>query len=415
MRFIAILIFLFLSTQGFSQNLEPEIALQWVKPLGTISSTIDDSQMVLLVITDDDPFQSKATPQSQPKSDTKQIGGEVVIEEPPMWCGHLIAKAIGKALKVRPDLSDKLSLQALSAGLPPELTGGSSSNQPRRAIVFLCDTRYRLLAFCVGVPDMDQLLTMIEDAQDVNQTLSLDPELTHHGLVHALIDRNQPRLDRLWRNTLHEVTLAFDAKPGQPIRVMDLDPTAERILELDATLKPSYEIDVRLRFGLNDANDRRRLVVLEQHPQARLSWCDVLTPFIASFNLIDHWRGLVQSVWGFPPITADADTSNLQTWITEQLLSTSVVLVIGPTRQATSLRWPPATNDRRGKAWQKFMSKWSHIPTGWLIINNLLACFNCAQSMSWHLRPFATSCWIGMHQPTRRSGKMIRPEDSPAC
>ncbi|MDA9859296.1 hypothetical protein N9D23_14350 [Rubripirellula sp.] len=353
MRFIAILISLLASTQAFSQKLEPATVLKWAEPFGAISSAVDDSQMVLLVVTDDDPFQSKAAPRSQPKSDTKQVEVERVIEEPPVWCGRLIAKAFGKALKVRPDLSDKLSLQALSAGLPPELTGGVSSTQPSRAIVFLCDTRYRLLAFCVGVPDVDQLMTMIEDAQDVNQSLSLDPELTHHDLVHALVDRNQPRLDRLWRNTLHEVTLAFDAKPGQPIRVMDLDPTVERVLELDAMLKSAYEIDVRLRFGLNDANDRRRLVILEQHPQARLSWCEVLTPFIASFNLIDHWRGLVESVWGFPPITADADINDLQTWVTEQLPSNPVVLVIRPTHQAASLPWPPATNDRRGKAWQK--------------------------------------------------------------
>ena len=58
-------------------------------------------------------------------------------------------------------------------------------------------------------------------------------------------------------------------------------------------------------------------------------------------------------MWGFPPITADADISDLQTWITEQLPSTPVVLVIRPTHQAASLPWPPATNDRRGKAWQK--------------------------------------------------------------
>ncbi|MDG2224553.1 MAG: hypothetical protein P8L85_24440 [Rubripirellula sp.] len=362
MRFIAISISLLAAAQAFSQKLEPATALRWSKPFEAISPTVNESHLVLLVITNDDPFQAEEHTPSPPKSGTEKSGteksdikkseGELVIEEPPVWCGRLLAKAIGKALKVRPDLNDNLSLQALSAGLPPELTAGVPSNQPARAIVFLCDTQYRLLALSVGVPDVDQLLQMIEDAQDVNQSLLLDPELTHRDLVHALADRNQPRLARLWRNTLHEITLAFDAKLDKPIRVKDLDPTVERVLELDAALKPAYELDVRLRFGLNDATDHRRLVILEQHPQARLAWCEALTPFVASFNMLDHWRGLVETVWGFPPITAETD-SELQTWVTEQLPSNPVILLISPTQQAALLPWPPATGGKRNQAWKK--------------------------------------------------------------
>lgn len=127
---------------------------------------------------------------------------------------------------------------------------------------------------------------------------------------------------------------------------------------LAETFESPYLADVRLRFGLTEAADKTRLVILEQHPQTRMPWCQATLPFIAGGDVSSTWRALVESIWGHPPITVDADASELFAWVDSQLPANAVVLSLTPSGLPGRNPWPPVTEGpRRGMDWREVHSR----------------------------------------------------------
>lgn len=326
------------------KSADPPSDMTWETAFQAISPSTADSQLVLLLVTNDHPFAIDSQVTDDQQADTRS-------RIP--WCSLELRKALSRSLAQRPDLEERLQLQTIAAGIPMELTGGVSRNQPARAVVLLCDGYYRLLAFNVGVPDADSLLTLIEDAEDVQRSMNLDTELTQIALAKTLVERNRPRLSRMWRNVLSDVAVTFQGDADETVRAADIHPVAGSVFRVAETFQTAYEVDARLRFGLSDASDRRRLAILEQHPEVRKPWCQSILPFIVGIQLTEHWRELIESVWGFPPITADVDISEIQRWTATTLTSTHCILSVTPPQRLARLPWPPDAEDKRGKAWHE--------------------------------------------------------------
>jgi hypothetical protein len=344
----------------------------WNEAFEPISPSAAGAQLVLLVITNDDPYAAERAAGS--RSDRETNGdADPQDEEPParshensVWCGPVVAKAVARILTGRPDLEERLRPQALAAGLPRELSGGQPPRIPSQAIVLLCDGYYRLLAFCVGVPDSDQLLTLIEDGEEVQRSMTLQSEWQHRHLVRLLADRNRPGLSRMWRNVLDDLLKSLDGEAEETEATRETQLVPGTIHRLAESLRSAYSVDVRLRFGLNDPVAGQRLLILEQHPDVREPWCEVMTPFLAAINITDHWRELAESVWGIPPIIriddADHEFETLNQWITEQLPSSPVLLMVEPPHRMRSLPWPPNSAEKEGRAWQQLHEQATQLP-----------------------------------------------------
>ncbi|MGI9473794.1 MAG: hypothetical protein ACR2NZ_19790 [Rubripirellula sp.] len=339
---------------------EPQ-ALNWQEPFATISASKSDDALVLLLITNEDPFRAEASlkPKAlpQPAVGAKQAAqGKVQLEPPNVWCVDALSQSIQRAFEFRPDLKDRLQLQSISSGIPSVLSGGTSRNLPERAILILCDGKYRLLGLSVGVPDLDELLTLIEDSENVRTLRHLsqdDPK----KVVDEIAQQNMKRLSRLWRSTFEEVLLEMDGDWGDAATddVIERRVFDGRIQRLFEALEPTYLSDVELRFGLTDITDRNRLIVLEQHTEARHPWCQSIAPFLVGADMSIRWRELVESLWGHAATTAQDDITELLAWYDTNLKSGSIILSLKPPIHRRHLPWPPLTDRtaRRGMTWQE--------------------------------------------------------------
>lgn len=169
---------------------EPAVdeTLSWQPPFTAVSAS-EPFSLVVMLITNDDAFAAIKPPAKE--------GGQPQVTQ---WCRPNLQHAYRKALAARPDLKDRCFLQYLPAGTPQQLTGGHDRNQPERAIVAICNGNYQLLSLVVGVPDSDELLTMIEDAQQVQAFIELyEGEIGK--ITGGIADRSMKRMTRLWRNT----------------------------------------------------------------------------------------------------------------------------------------------------------------------------------------------------------------------
>lgn len=326
----------------------------WEAPFSAISSSESESPLVILVITNDDPLSHRRTV----STDRRQPA----VDKPAIWCGQIIQQDLRSMLRKRPDLRSRIKLQALAAGLPIELTNGVPRHQPSRSVVLVCDGRYRLLGMTVGVPDTGQLRALIEDAEEVHRLITLDQERSRQQLVAMLADRNQERLTRMWQNVLSEMRQGFAADDATDLSATSIVSSRDEVFQLTDALQSAYEVDSRLRFGLKDQLDRQRLTVLEQHPETREHWCNTLTPFIAGINAEDHWRELVESIWGLPPITANLDITELKKWTQDQTSSDLVIFTIQSPRQLEGT-WPPSREAKAGKSWNELHEKLSLYPS----------------------------------------------------
>ncbi len=348
---LALLLLAGFASSARSDEPQAEEVIPWQTPFQAISASDADDALVLVLITNEDPF---ATADSAPAATRNKI--KLANPIPPVWCADVLGHAYLKTIRQRADLRGRLTIQSIAAGLPKELTGGEARNLPARAVLALCDGSYRLLAVTVGVPDADELLTLIEDGEDVAAMRQLHAE-DRTKTVHLIAQRSSERLSRLWRGVLEEVVVAMhgdeDDDPGQDTESEQA--FIDRMRLLGETFTPTYMADVRLRFGLTDAADRTRLVVLEQHPETRRPWCAAMIPFIAGsdFNVI--WRELVESIWGHAPITADGEATELIEWFDTQIKTDAIVLSLKPPLHLRHLPWPPVTDKaaRRGAGWQQ--------------------------------------------------------------
>jgi hypothetical protein len=208
----------------------------------------------------------------------------------------------------------------------------------------------------VGVPDVDELLTLIEDAEDVSAMLQLNSD-TPRKIVHSIAQRSGQRIGRLWQGVLEEMVVAMQGDAGGDERdaAENEHSLHGRMRLLSETFDPTYVGDVRLRFGLTGSTDQTRLILLEQHPETRRPWCQAMIPLLAGTDFMATWRDLVESIWGHQPITAEAEAKELLNWFDLQTKTDAVVLSLRPPLHLQYLPWPPIVDKgaKRGIGWQQ--------------------------------------------------------------
>lgn len=347
------------SAEPAAEETSTDETVAWQKPFEAISASKASDTLVLILITNEDPFvtQENSDRRNKQRKASKLDATKKANHNPPVWCSDILAFSYRKALDRRVDLRGRLKLQSIAAGLPKEITGGTARNTPARGVLALCDGNYHLLGLTVGVPDTDELLTLIEDGQDVAGILDLH-ERQPTEIVKLIAERSSERLSRLWRGALEETVLAMDGDRGEDDARRD-ESFDGRLRVLSDTFEPIYLADVKLRFGLTDATDQTRLVILEQHTEARRPWCESMIPFIAGSDFLETWGELVESIWGHQPITVEAEADDLLDWFDLQIKSDSLVLSLRPPFHLQRLPWPPSTggDKKRGVGWSEVHSR----------------------------------------------------------
>lgn len=326
----------------------------WQKPFEAISSSEASETLVLVLITNDDPFLTQAAI-DQFEQEESDAGPKLKVpRNPPVWCSDVLAYSYRKMLDQRVDLRRRIKLQSIAAGLPRELTGGQGRNIPSRAVLALCDGNYRLLGLTIGVPAPNELLTLIEDGEDVATIQELNRDQPAM-VVDQIAARSRDRLSRMWRAALQEVLSVMEGERSDADDNDRQEAFEGRMRLLSDSFEPIYLADVKLRFGLTEASDQTRLVVLEQHPEARRPWCESIIPLVAGQDFALTWKELVESLWGHQPITADAEAPELLEWYDSQAKTDAVVLSLQAPFHLRRLRWPPIRDpsSKRGVGWQE--------------------------------------------------------------
>lgn len=335
-----------------------EPALNWQAPFTVLSAEQPTSKLVLMLVTNDDAFLGRPEAVHAPNipgKAAKPAAAKPTAHSQHGWCASEFHHTCQRILRSRPDLRNRISLQSIFAGTPLELSGGAAINSPARVFVFVCDSTYHLLALTVGIPNDKDLLTLLEDAQEVKLLSELN-EAAPHQITEAIVLRSKKRMGRLWNMKLQEM---IEGKEREDALI--LDGSAEsassvvRFQKLFFGLQPTYNYDVRTRFGLSTKLDERRLVILEQHTEARDSWCQAITPFIAGMDVAENWNLFAELLWQQIAITAGSDQTDLLNWFDEQKRTGSFVMAIESPSHLQHLPWPPTQKPktRNGTSWQK--------------------------------------------------------------
>lgn len=324
-----------------------ESALNWQAPFTVLSTVNPDSKLVLILVTNDDAFYKHPAGANQP-----------VAAQPPGvaqqgWCAAEFHHTCQQVLQLRPDLKDKISFQSIFAGTPSELSGGQPHTSPKRVVCFLCNKHYKLLALSIGIPNADDLLTLIEDAQEVKILAGLNGSNTDQ-MSEAIVQRSKKRLGRLWNMKLQEMVEANEQGDAL-IRAGAVAPapTVLPVQKLISALQPTYNYDAQTRFGLSTGPDARRLVILEQHSETRYSWCQTIIPFIAGMDVQLNWHLFVELLWQQCAVTAGGDQTDFLRWFDEQKKLGPFVMAVEPPSHVQHLPWPPTVvpKNRRGTSW----------------------------------------------------------------
>jgi hypothetical protein len=330
-----------------------ESALNWQAPFTVLSAENPDSKLVLMLVTNDDAFYKYPAAANKPVAGrlpgVAQQAGHVYQG----WCAAEFHRTCEQVLKLRPDLKDKISLQSVLAGTPSELSGGHAHTSPKRVVCFLCDKHYKLLALSIGIPNADDLLTLIEDAQEVKILAGLNGTNTDQ-MSEAIVQRSKKRLGRHWNMKLREV-VEVKEQADALIRAGAVEPapTVLPMRKLVSALQPTYNYDAQTRFGLSTGPDARRLIILEQHSETRYSWCQTILPFIAGMDVQLNWHLFVELLWQQCAVTAGGDQTDFLRWFDEQKTLAPFVMAVEPPSHVQHLPWPPTVvpKNRRGTSW----------------------------------------------------------------
>lgn len=328
--------------------------LTFREPFSGLSASETESKLIVFLITDEDPF--AWTKAKLDQADKNRLGGG-----PDVWCGREFRRSFQKLFVSRPDLKDRCIAQRVVAGLPFNLTGGVRRTLPPRAMVAICDGNYRLASLAVGVPEPDDLLRLIEDAQE-NLTLLELHEGDPAKMGAQILDRTNSRVRRVYSESL--TRLAEQMRWDETLSPID-DAWIAKYATFIADLNPSYLFDVQLRFGLSDTSDLIRLIVLEQHTETRRDWCDTIAPYIVGRPMRELMNPLIDTTWGFP-VVVNADKSQHQEtlrWFSTRRDNAIVVLAIKPTYLDRNIVWPPPSVSRNPLAkldWNALETAMSH-------------------------------------------------------
>lgn len=322
--------------------------LVWQAAFTPISKGQASETLILSLITNDDGFMDRSVPTGlEPENELEAVARHG-------WCMDELERTCRLAMKSRPDLERRLRVQSIFAGIPSELSGGEAINSPARVVLFISDGNYKLLAFTVGIPSQDKLLSLFEDAQEVKTLLELnqsDPQ----QVTDAIVQRSTQRIGRRWNLELEKVVQATAREDALILEgAVAPMPTLTRLRQLFLALKPTYLYDVQTRFGLSTDLDTRRLVILEQHTESRYPWCQSIMPFIIGMDVQKDWQIFVELLWKQYAIPTGSDQTELLAWFDEQRKAGPLVLAITAPSYLQHKRWPPnASKSQRGTSWQQ--------------------------------------------------------------
>ena len=330
---LAVCLCLFLTSfLDADEPLDQVDGLTFREPFSGLSASEVESKLIVFLITNEDPF--AWTEAKLDKADKNRLGGG-----PDVWCGADFRRAFEKLFEGRPDLKNRCIVQRVVAGLPTNLTGGRPRALPQRAIVGVCDGEYRLLSFAVGVPQAEDLIRLIEDAEENRTLLSLHEDNAEQFGTET-VARTRERVRRVYREALDRLVEQF----GWDESLYQIDQAwVSKFANLVSELKPIFLFDAKLRFGLNDASDLVRLVVLEQHCETRRDWCETISPFLIGRPMRDVIEPIVDTTWGVPTVLEinQEKHEDLLRWFSSQRDQSIVVLSIQPALLDRSFLWPP--------------------------------------------------------------------------
>ncbi|WP_182865093.1 hypothetical protein [Stieleria mannarensis] len=375
-------------------------------PFSGLSASEIESKLVVFLITDEDPFEWTKAKLDQ--ADKNRLGGG-----PDVWCGPDFRRSFQKLFVSRPDLKDRCIVQRVVAGLPKNLTGNVARTLPPRAITAICDGQYRLLNFNVGVPEPNDLVRLIEDAEEAKALLQLhqdDPA----ALSNAVLDRSNKRVDRVYRDALARLTEQVSVDEA----ALDVDEAwISQYSRLVSDLNPVYLYDVGLRFGLSDRSDLVRLLVLEQHCETRRNWCDTLAPFTIGRAMRAIMNPLVDTAWGVPAVLeiAPQDHEEPLRWFSTRRENAFVVLAVLPTYLDQDITWPPPNVSRNPLAkrnWSELESVMANHPFRSVTAEQLAVILRENDEMAINLLVPARARYV-VFEPGKTKPIVIRESDLP--
>ncbi len=335
------------SAQGPEEEVE---GLVFSDPFAALSASEIESKLIVFLITDDD--SEIWTRLRLDRADKARLGVSMDV-----WCGREFRRAFQKLFESRPDLKGRCIAQRIAAGIPMNLRGDVPSALPKRAIVAICDGQYRLLNFSVGVPDAEDLVYQIEDAEENQALLNL-----HQGSVEkvtaAVIERTKNRVRRLYGDALSRLEHPMSGDES----LYDIDEAwILKYAAFVSEIRPSYLYDVKLRFGLDAASDFVRLLVLEQHCETRRNWCDVVAPYLVGRPARDLINPLTDITWAVPAVieTEAEEHEEVLRWFDSQRKNDTLVLAVKTTYLDRNIAWPP--HDLSGKVNSK--QDWNALET----------------------------------------------------
>lgn len=414
MRFAVLLTVFFLQESAFYTIPAAEPAKQpapdWQAAFTVLSADNQANKLVLMLVTNDDAFHDS----TMAKTDRKVAAAQPADQATYGWCALDFHQSCQRMLKLRPDLKDKISFQSIIAGTPSELSGGKASDSPKRVVLFVCDNTYHLLALSIGIPNADELLTIIEDAQEV-KTLGELNDIAPDQTTNALIERNKKRVGRLWNMKFDQL---IKAKKQDDVFMDDdaAEPARSSFLhKLFSALQPTYSHDAQTRFGLMTELDARRLVILEQHSEARYAWCQVITPFIAGMDIQQDWNIFVELLWQQCAVAAGSDQTDFLKWFDAQKSAGTFVMAVKPPSHVQHLPWPPAREPkhRNGTSWQTAHDTATEFPFRTITTQQLTA---LVREREFKPLAFFSPSMIRylLVSPNNRLPQIIREQDPPA-
>jgi hypothetical protein len=320
----------------------PIDGLTFREPFSGLSASEIRSKLIVFLITDEDPF--VWTEAQLDKADKSRLGGA-----PDVWCGREFRRSFNKMFVDRPDLRDRCIAQRVVAGLPAVLTGGRPRGLPPRTIVAICDGNYRMLTLAVGVPDPEELVRLIEDAEENKALLTLHEDDAER-VGTEIAARTKKRVRRIYQESLAKLIEQF----GWDDTIYNVDRTwAAKYARIITELQPSFLFDAKVRFGLSDSSDLLRLIVLEQHCETRRDWCETIAPFLVGRPMRDVIAPIIDTTWGMPAVLEirQDDHKELLDWFAARRPNSTLVFSILPTMLDQNLTWPPP--DVSGKPFSK--------------------------------------------------------------
>ena len=324
----------------------------WSPPLGAVAETTADDALIVVLITND------------VAGDAPWKGLSAKREL--CWCERSFRRSVARIPAGYFNPAAPIQFQHWAIGLPPIVTGGGGQDI-ERAISIVTDGQYRVLALSVGVPDGDDLTRLIEDAEDT-RLLMRRYSTERNEMTQQLADRTRGRLTRMWQIELDERLAALgetDVDPVTDLLVQTELLTSKVTLQLvpiASQLQGVYLKDVQMRFGLTDASDLKRLVILEQHSDTRAAWATTLLPFIVGADLRLLYTDIAEIVWHrsvMPIERSDQDATSATTladWVLQRGDNNSFAFRISAplmSQRDPSQRFEVAdVARRRGLGWQ---------------------------------------------------------------